>query len=167
MGLIKWLDKRFEETCLMVMLLLINLIIGYSVFMRYAVQDSLSWAEEVTRYLFVWSAFLSLSYCVRIGTSIRIDIVMQSLPNHFKKLNMLLVDVIQIAFFAYCLKGGVNVTQSMINSGQSSPALNAPMYFVYGASAVGFALGIARSLQHMLTSFKPEKIDAKTAKVGE
>ena len=106
-------------------------------------------------------------YCVRIGTSIRIDIVMQSLPNHFKKLNMLLVDVIQIAFFAYCLKGGVNVTQSMINSGQSSPALNAPMYFVYGASAVGFALGIARSLQHMLTIFKPEKIDAKTAKVGE
>ncbi len=137
----------------MIMLLLISIVMGYSVFMRYVMNDSPSWAEEITRYFFVWSAFLSLSFCLKRKSSIRIDMLLVHLPRWVQKLNLALIEIVMLVFFAYMLKGAVNVTIGMIRSGQSSPALELPMYLIYGSAAVGFLLAIIRTLQNMTGLF--------------
>ncbi len=137
----------------MIMLLLISIVMGYSVFMRYVMNDSPSWAEEITRYFFVWSAFLSLSFCLKRKSSIRIDMLLVHLPRWVQKLNLTLIEIVMLVFFAYMLKGAVNVTIGMIRSGQSSPALELPMYLIYGSAAVGFLLAIIRTLQNMTGLF--------------
>lgn len=154
MQLLKWLDQRFEEVCMMVALAFICAIMGYSVIMRYVMNDSLSWAEEICRYLFIWSAFLSISLCLKRRSSIKIDMLLLALPRAVQKANIILVDLVMMVFFAYMLKGAVNVTTSMYDSGQSSPALLLPMYLIYGAAMVGAALSIVRILQRIVFMFK-------------
>ena len=61
--ILHWLDENLEEFLLVFFLIAMTLIMGIQVFCRYVLGQSLSWSEEITRYLFIWSGFLSVSYC--------------------------------------------------------------------------------------------------------
>lgn len=71
--IISWLDSYLEEALLGIFLIAMTLIMGIQVFSRYVLQTSLSWSEELTRYLFIWSGFLSVSYCTKYCISIKIE----------------------------------------------------------------------------------------------
>ena len=58
-----YLDEYLEEVVMTILLILMAVIMGIQVLSRYAFGMSLSWSEEVTRYLFIWSAFISVSLC--------------------------------------------------------------------------------------------------------
>ena len=58
-----WLDENLEEFLLVVFLIAMTLIMGIQVLSRYVLGQSLSWSEEITRYLFIWSGLFSVSYC--------------------------------------------------------------------------------------------------------
>lgn len=149
MKISKWFDEHFEEALLMLLLLLINIVVMYSVIMRNVLGNALSWGEEITRYMFVWSAFLSISYCIKKQNHIRIDMVVRALPGRFEWLVEISVELIQLAFFVYMLRASYVATEDIKSSMQSSPALLIPMWLIYGASVVGFGLGIIRALQHI------------------
>ncbi|MCR0487393.1 TRAP transporter small permease subunit, partial [[Clostridium] innocuum] len=61
MKIIRWLDDNLEEALLIALLVMMTLLMGLQVFSRYILNASLSWSEELTRYLFIWSGFLSIS----------------------------------------------------------------------------------------------------------
>ena len=54
-------------------LIAMTLIMGVQVFCRYVLGMSLSWSEELTRYIFIWCGFLSVSYCSKKCLSIKIE----------------------------------------------------------------------------------------------
>lgn len=60
-----WLDENLEEFILVIFLIAMTLIMGIQVLCRYVLGMSLSWSEELTRYLFIWCGFLSVSYSAR------------------------------------------------------------------------------------------------------
>ena len=144
--MLKWVNDHLEETIMAVLLFLITAIISYSVIMRYI---SPSWAEEITRFFFIWSAFISIGLCIKRQSSIRIDILLTVLSEKACRVLLILVNIFIIAVFAYWLKGAVSVTKTLINNGQTSPALLVPMWIIYGSSVVGFALGIVRCAQQV------------------
>lgn len=154
MNLFKWLDQRLEETIMMIMLAVICIVMGISVISRYVLNDALSWAEEISRYLFIWSAFLSASLCLRRRSSIKIDMLMLALGKRLQRVMVIVSDIIMIFFFAYMLRGGVTVTLSMIETNQTSPALLLPMYLVYGATVIGFPLALVRLVQRLYFMIK-------------
>lgn len=57
MKIIRWLDDNLEEALLIALLVMMTLLMGLQVFSRYILNASLSWSEELTRYLFIWSGF--------------------------------------------------------------------------------------------------------------
>ena len=65
MKLVKWLDKHLEEILLVALLFVMMIIMGIQILARYALGNSLSWSEEITRFCFIWTGFLSISYCVK------------------------------------------------------------------------------------------------------
>ena len=67
-----WLDENLEEFLLVIGLIAMTLIMGIQVFCRYVLGMSLSWSEELTRYIFIWCGFLSVSYCSKKCLSINI-----------------------------------------------------------------------------------------------
>ena len=59
---IRWLDDYLEEVLLVAALAAMAVIMGVQVFCRYVLGASLSWSEELTRYIFIWAGFLSISF---------------------------------------------------------------------------------------------------------
>ena len=59
---IHWLDEYLEEFLMVVFLIAMTLIMGIQVFSRYILGVSLSWSEEITRYLFIWSAIFKCQF---------------------------------------------------------------------------------------------------------
>lgn len=148
--MLKWINDHLEEMLMTLLLFLITSIISYSVIMRYIFNDSPSWAEEITRFFFIWSAFLSIGLCIRRQSSIRIDILLTALSEKGRCLLLVFVNIFIIAVMLYWLKGAVNVTKTLMDNGQTSPALLVPMWLIYGSSTVGFSLAIIRSAQQVL-----------------
>ena len=148
--MLKWINDHLEEMLMTLLLFLITSIISYSVIMRYIFNDSPSWAEEITRFFFIWSAFLSIGLCIRRQSSIRIDILQTAHSEKGCCLLLVFVNIFIIAVMLYWLKGAVNVTKTLVDNGQTSPALLVPMWLIYGSSTAGFSLAIIRSAQQVL-----------------
>ena len=57
--MLKWLDENLEEFLMVALLIAMTVIMGIQVFARYALGASLSWSEELTRYLFILLVFMN------------------------------------------------------------------------------------------------------------
>ena len=68
-----WLDDCLEKFLLFLALAAMAVIMGIQVFCRSVLFMSLSWSEELTRCLFIWSGFLSVSCCTIYCISIKIE----------------------------------------------------------------------------------------------
>ena len=67
MGFINWLDKHLEETFLIIMLVLIACVSMAQVIIRKIPgMASLTWAEEICRFFWIWSVFVSLPYTIKM-----------------------------------------------------------------------------------------------------
>ena len=79
-----WLNDSLEEFLMVASLILMTLIMGIQVFSRYVLGASLSWSEELTRYIFVWAGFLSVSFCTKRCISIKIEQFVAMFPRRGK-----------------------------------------------------------------------------------
>lgn len=147
--MIRWLDKNFEEFLLTILLFLMTLIMGIQVFSRYILGHSLTWSEELTRYLFIWSSFLSISYCTRKCISIKIEQFLHKFSTKDQILLKIVNHLIEITLFVYLIPSAFLYVKAAVVSSQISPALGIPMYMVQIAPLVGFSLVVLRIIQRI------------------
>lgn len=143
----RWLDDSLEETLMVITLVMMTIIMGIQVFSRYALGASLSWSEELTRYLFVWEGFLSVSYCTKKCISIKIEQFVAMFPKRGKAVFKLVNHTFELIFFFYLIPFAVKYLISAVESGQVSPACHVPMYYVQAAPFVSFVLVAIRIMQ--------------------
>ncbi|WP_045145056.1 TRAP transporter small permease [Clostridium butyricum] len=154
MKLLNWLDNYFEELLMIILLILMTLIMGVQVCSRYMFNNSLSWSEEVTRYLFIWSGFISISYCTKKCISIKIEQFVEAFPKKGRAIFKIINHTIELIFFFYLMTFSILYLKSSIESGQVSPACGIPMYLVQSAPLIGFSLAIIRIIQRWIIEFK-------------
>jgi len=149
-----YLEENFEEILMVLLLIAMTVIMGIQVFARYVLGSALSWSEEITRYLFIWSAFLSVSLCTKKCISIKIDQFINKFPNRgialFKIVNL----TISFIFFVYLIPFAYRYLMSTIASGQVSPACGIPMAWVQSAPLVCFSLTAIRLVQRWVLNWK-------------
>lgn len=165
-----WLEENLEEMVMVICLILMTLIMGIQVFSRYILGMSLSWSEEITRYLFVWSGFLSVSYCTRKCISIKIEQFVASFSRKTKALIKVINHTIEFSLFAYLLPFAYQYFRSSIDSRQVSPACGLPMYIVQAAPLVSFVMVLIRIAQRWYIEFMVflgKMADPKDAKEAE
>ncbi len=154
MKLLRWLDDNLEETLLILLLICMVIIMGIQVFARYVLDQSLSWSEELTQYLFVWATFISISYCVKKRISIKIEQVINSLSDPGKTLLRLFRHTLVLAFCIIMLPFCYTYVQQAVEFGSTSAALKIPMYYVQSAPLVGFILLTIRVAQAWIREAK-------------
>lgn len=152
--ILHWLNDNIEEFLMLVFLGAMTLIMGIQVFSRYALGMSLSWSEELTRYLFIWSGFLSVSYCTRRCVSIKIEQFVAIFPKRGRAMFKVVNHTVELILFIYLLPFAWKYFYSAVLSGQTSPALGLPMYYVQAAPMTGFALCAFRVLQRWVIEFQ-------------
>lgn len=151
MKAIKWLDDHFEESLMVILLVVIFSVSLIQVIIRNIPQlAALQWAEEFCRFCWIWSVFLSLPYTIRKSNMLRVSVLLDVLPGTLRKVVNILVDLIITASMALLTFHSVAVVKDVMNSGESSPAMLWPMWIVYIVMLIGFALGTVRGLQQAI-----------------
>ncbi len=108
------------------------LIVAAQVVFRYVLNSSLTWSEELSRYLFVWITFLGAALAVRDGIHIRIDMLVTRLPERVAKVLAALVGLLVFGFLLAMIVWGFQLVRQ--TSGTPSPALRLPENYVYYAA---------------------------------
>ena len=150
MKLLKWLDDYLEEALLLIMLGIMVVVMGIQITARYVFASSLSWSEEITRFLFICSGFLSASYCIKKSLSVTIDQLVNMLPGRGVHIFRLISYSIQLVFFSYLIPFAWKYVMSGIESGQLSPACGIPMYVIQSFTVISFVLCVIRLIQKWL-----------------
>jgi TRAP-type C4-dicarboxylate transport system permease small subunit len=153
-AILKWLDQYIEEFFLVIMLIAMSVVMGIQVFSRFILGASLSWTEELTRYLFIWSGFLSVSYCTKRCISIKIEQFIANFSRRKKAVVKVVNHTIELIFFIYMIPFAYSYMMSAVESGQVSPALGIPMYYVQAAPLVSFILVAFRIIQRWIIEFR-------------
>lgn len=146
MKLLKWIDDYFEEVLMAIMLAAITLITFVQIFMRFIVGQAMSFPEELCRYIFIWLSFLGVSYSIKVGNSLKVDILETFVP----KIKTVLNVIQNIIFFAFCIVmiwQGFIAVGKIITYNQTSAAMGMPMWIVYAAFLTGCILSILRLIQ--------------------
>lgn len=155
---LKWLDDYLEISICVVLMSLMTLLIFIQVIMRYVFSASLSWSEELARYLFIWLIYLGISYGCKIMKHIKIDAALMLFPKKIRPVIMIVGDVIFFAFAIYITVTGFQLCGMQIQLSKSSPAMQLPLQYVYAAPMVGMALSAIREVQTILYRVKMLKL---------
>lgn len=82
---------------------LLVVLINVQVFWRYVLVRPLSWPEEIARATFIWIVYVGLIKVVREESWYRIDFVLLRLPDLPRRVVLVLLDLVAIAFFVAVL----------------------------------------------------------------
>lgn len=132
--------NRLEEIIASLCMATLVIVVGLQVFNRYALNSSLVWTGELSRYLFIWAVFIGCAYATREGRHLSVTILYNLAPKWLKKTLLLVDDAITIVFCGFCVVWGGKMVQFLSQTGQEAPALEIPIYWVYLALPVGMLL---------------------------
>lgn len=104
-------------------------IIFSQVVARYVFHHSLTWSEELGRYIFVWISFLGMAAAFRNGSHVALDLLLKSLRGVPRKALELANGVLVIIFSSAVLFSGLKLF--FLGMRQKSSALKIPMHWVY------------------------------------
>ncbi|NLT48239.1 MAG: TRAP transporter small permease [Clostridiales bacterium] len=139
--------NKIEENAIGLALLATTVIIFVNVIMRYFMNSSITWAEEVVKYLMIWIAFIGGSTCFRKGVHVSIDILLEIVPKRAQIFVVTVITLIAGVFTTAMAYYGIKLVEFIQDSGQVSPALSMPMWIPYLALPIGFTLMTIRNLE--------------------
>lgn len=126
---------------LIVLLAAMACIIFVNVALRYLTNQSLEWAEEVSRHLMIWLTFLGAGPVLRYGGHIAIDNLQDALPRRLAVAVRVFVALLLFAFFGLMVwYGWLYMGRAMF---QLTAATQVPFAYIYAAMPVGGLLLIA------------------------
>jgi len=111
-----------------------------NVVLRYVFHYGMSWAEEVTRYILLWTVFVGAGVISREGTHVSMEALYNILPEKFQKTAFLAINIFCIATIVAIFFFGSALVKLVIETGQTSEAAFIPMWVIYGAFPVGSIL---------------------------
>lgn len=159
--IIKWLNEYFEEAMMIIFLFVMTFVMGAQIIARYLFNYSISWTEELTRYLFVWSGFLSIGFAAKNTIAIRIDQFISAFSFKTKTYILCADYIIEALFFGYLIPQSCTSFFKVMESGRSSTAMGMPMWILQAAPVIGFILAEFRMLQQIGIKIKELKEDEK------
>lgn len=150
------IDKIVEAALFVITITM--LIAGVlQIFYRYVMNASLSWSEELMRFLYVWMTMIGASLAVRRKQFTTIEAVYNKICEKSEiggKILMIIAVVLQMGFFVMLAIYGAQLsTKNMI---QASPAMGLPIGIAYLALPIGGYLGALYCLFELYDRFKKE-----------
>lgn len=151
------LDQKLEEWFLVATMVVMVVLIFTQVISRYVFESSISWSEELARYVHIWQIWIGASFAIRKREHIKVE----AFKNMFNEKGRKVIDLIAIllwfALSVFLAVAGTELVSTIFSRGQSSPAMQMPMWAIYSAIPLGGLLMSIRLIQQIYFLFKPEK----------
>lgn len=152
---------NFEEYFCVWSLAIMTILVFIQVVMRYVFQNSLSWSEELARYIFLWLSWVGASYAVKERSHFRVEMFADLLKGKPRKIFELFVLLVWFSFCLFLAYQGSMITRHLIIRKQLSAAMEIPMAWAYASVPVGSFLMAARlvvEIHKVLTKQPPREV---------
>src|SRR5665647_1405899 len=140
----------FEEIFLVLCIFIMIVVIFLQVIMRYGFNNSLSWSEELDRFLFVWASWIGISFGQKKGQHIKITLLNDKLKGKVKVFAVILGDVLTLVILAVLLIKGVEITAKIAYMGSVTSALKIPKWTMYASVPISCFLMSVRIIKDMV-----------------
>ncbi len=154
---IDWLDRNLEECILAVLLATMTCVMFMQICLRFIFHNTLIWPEELARDCFIYTAFFCLPMCIRRNTLLKVDIVVEFLPEKLKNIVTYLGDVVTLLVVAFLWYSSISVLQNAIKVPDVSQTMGFDMVWIYGMPFVALGLAVLRSIEHLVRRAKEMK----------
>jgi len=157
--------NKLEEYILIGSLVFLVFLLFTQVVLRYVFNSSLSWAEELARYIFVWQVWLGISIGEKDHKHIRLDLLTQFFREK-RGVNYIIEimdSIILLAFLIFLSIEGTRMVLLLIHAHSLSASMRLPMYIVYLALPVSAIITFFRLLREIYKKIIifPSKIRGK------
>ncbi|MDR0539928.1 MAG: TRAP transporter small permease [Spirochaetaceae bacterium] len=151
---LKWLDDNAEQCVCIILMSAMTIILFIQVVMRRVFSNSLTWSEELARYLFIWLVYFGISYGAKIRKHIKIEAFLGVFPQKIRPFIEILGDILFFAFAVFVIWTAYQWVGRQVKLRQKSPALHIPMWMIYAAPLAGFTLTAFRQIQTIIYRVK-------------
>lgn len=151
---LKVLNQRLDRwTCAVTIFLMaaLTVIVWLQVFQRYIMNSSLSWSEELSRYILVWISFLGASVAARRGENLGIELVRDRLEPGTRRAVVAVAEGFVLIFWIFIVYYGIRYAfQNLTQMSASLPISYGYVYFgiPVGATLMGLQ-ALEKSLQNL------------------
>lgn len=145
---------NFEERVITILLPLMVIVVFFSTFLRFTGITTISWGDELARYLMIWLIFLGIGQGAKNNKHFTVDVIVNLFPKSVNKALFVFRTAIIVAFLGIIIYLSSSLISSIASMGQTSPALQWPMWLIYSAIPVGSILMIIRSIQYTVKYLK-------------
>lgn len=122
-------NMRWLEPLLCIILLAMVFIVFSNVVGRYIFSYGLTWAEELSRFLFVWLTFLGAVLALTRKAHIGMDAIVSILPRQYAKIMKGIAIALTIVFFVVLAWQSISLIERSMSF--KTPALGIPRGYIY------------------------------------
>ncbi|MDD9725395.1 TRAP transporter small permease [Roseovarius sp. SK2] len=140
-------EKLLAAACVLAFAVMLGLGV-LTVWYRFVIQDSLSFPDELIRYLFVWLVALGTAIGLRRNIHAAIGVFVQRLPAPLMRGALVFSSLCVIGFLAVVFYTGWHAAESAAS--QISPAMQIPLIWLFAAAPAGAAFGILFTLEQLV-----------------
>lgn len=143
-----------------IVMIVMTAIYGFNVLVRSltpAYASDFAWIDEAARLLMVWVVFLAIGIALEVGRHVSVDLVHGRLRPGGERVLFAVIDVVGFVFSAGAAVLALQLTLLVMRTGQLSPTLGTPVYFLYLAPVVGFTSLAFRYLLRLLAIRDPRR----------
>ena len=164
----KFLDNLEEYFCVWTMAIM-TVIVFIQVVMRYVFSNSLSWSEELARFIFLWLSWIGASYAVKERSHFRVEMFANMIKGKSRIYFEYMILIVWFVFSFFLAWQGTLLLIFLQETGQESAAMQIPMTWPYASVPIGCAMMCLRLIVELYKLHKnglpvPALQSAETAK---
>ncbi|MEA4934311.1 MAG: TRAP transporter small permease [Lawsonibacter sp.] len=123
-------------------------VVSAQVFSRFVINLSIRWADELSRFAFVWLIYIGGAVTIRDGRNVCFDLILDSCKGKSWKIMFTIVTTISLLFLTLMTAFGILVCK--VEMTEASPIMRWPMAVVCAAIPIGGVLMILEQVCYYL-----------------
>jgi C4-dicarboxylate transporter, DctQ subunit len=135
----RWL-ALLEETLIVLLMAAMTLLAFGQVVARYVFNYSFVWALEIIGVMFAWLIFVGMSYGVRVGAHIGVDVLVKAVPPRAARVLGCIAAALCIGYALVLAWGGLQYVQKMHDVGILMQDVPVPQWIPRLVLPMGFLL---------------------------
>jgi TRAP-type C4-dicarboxylate transport system permease small subunit len=139
----KRLEQAFHAVnrwMLIGMLAVMSVIIFCNVVLRYSTNESIEWAEEVSRHLMIWVTFIGAGPVLRYGGHIAVDNLQDALPKSVARVLRVFIALLVGGMLVFLFWFGLEYMDR--TQYQLTPSTQISFAYIYAGLPVGAAMAL-------------------------
>jgi C4-dicarboxylate transporter, DctQ subunit len=150
--------NRLEEGLIAFLLALMTLVTFVQVVLRYVFNAGFIWALEATTYLFAWLVLIGISYGVKSGAHIGVDVFVGLLPRRGKQVAGVIAGLLSILYAVLLLIGSWQYFELVRMIGVTAEDLPIQRWILVIILPIGFGLLLVRLVQSTWSILRGEEV---------